>query len=378
MKMLYLSTWDFSNEEFDGVCKKIYSQIGVFEQNKCEVDLVYIKDDQVIYREDKKEKKIGRVGSIKKTPAYVLMYRVLKHKKYNWVYNRYGMMDPFYYRVLRRLHKNGARVLIEIPTYPYIDEVPKGFLYKVMISLDKIYSARLRGYVDRIATYSLDNEIFGIKTINIKNGIDFFKIRIKNKKAYNGVIDLIGVAHLSKWHGFDRVIKGLYEYYLEKEENKPIINFHIVGRGEALAGYQDLVKKYHLNGHVIFYGDKGGGELDKIYDECDIAVSSLGLHRIGITEQASVLKSREYGAKGMPMISSITIDVFKAQDFKYISYFPEDETPIPMDEIIELYQLVMEEKNDVRKVIREYTYKRCDISVALQPIIDYMKGAENE
>lgn len=43
MKILYLSTWDFTNEESDGVCKKIYSQIAVFEKKGYEVDFIFIK-----------------------------------------------------------------------------------------------------------------------------------------------------------------------------------------------------------------------------------------------------------------------------------------------------------------------------------------------
>lgn len=376
MKLLYLSTWDFTNEDSDGVCKKIYSQITVFEKNGYKVDFIYIKDGKIFYREEKNLQIIGNVGSIKKTPAYLKMYKYLKNKKYDWVYNRYGMMDTFYYRVLKRLHKNGAKILIEIPTYPYMNEIPHGLLYKIMIKWDEVYSKKLVKYVDRIATYSLDDDIFGIRTIKIKNGIDFSKIRMKERKTDNGAIDLIGVAHLSKWHAFDRVINGLYEYYL-KEVNTSI-NFHIVGIGDYLAEYENLVQKCGLEKHVFFYGNKSGEELDAIYDQCDIAVSSLGLHRIGITEQASVLKSREYAAKGMPMISSIIIDVFQPDDFQYIYYFPQDETPIDMERIIEFYNMLITKKEDSREIIRNYAYEKCDNSVVLLPIINYMKEVGDE
>lgn len=243
------------------------------------------------------------------------------------------MMDTFYYRVLKRLYRNGARILIEIPTYPYIHEIPSGLLYNLMILWDRIYIKKMSDCVERIATYSLDEQIFGIQTINIKNGIDFSKIKIKDTKMHDGIINLIGVAHLSKWHAYDRVIKGLHEYYTTAA-NETIINFHIVGIGDSLQEYKSLVQEYELQNHVIFYGNKYGDELDEIYDKCDIAVSSLGLHRIGVKNQASVLKSREYAAKGMPMISSIEIDVFKEKEFKYIRYFPEDETPIDMKKVL--------------------------------------------
>lgn len=372
MKLLYLSTWDFSNEKSDGVCKKIYSQIAVFEKHGYEVDFICLKDGNIFYKEGGLERIIGHVGSTKKTPAYIKMYKSLKNKKYDWVYNRYGMMDTFYYRVLKRLYRNGARILIEIPTYPYIHEIPSGLLYNLMILWDRIYIKKMSDCVERIATYSLDEQIFGIQTINIKNGIDFSKIKIKDTKMHDGIINLIGVAHLSKWHAYDRVIKGLHEYYTTAA-NETIINFHIVGTGDSLQEYENLVREYELQNHVIFYGNKCGDELDEIYNRCDLAVSSLGLHRIGIKDQASVLKSREYAAKGMPMISSILIDVFKPEDFKYICYFPEDETPINIEKILNFYSEITKDKKDFRHEIREYAYSKCDKSVVMMPIINYMK-----
>lgn len=377
MKLLYLTTWDFTNEQADGVCKKIRSQISVFENYGYEVDIILIRNGKVIYRECGKEREIAAVGSVKKAPAYFKMYQTLKNKKYDWVYNRYGMMDTFYYRVLKRLHQNGARILVEIPTYPYIHEIPKGILYSLMILWDKLYINKLSDCVERIATYSLHEQIYGIKTINIKNGIDFSLIKIKEEKTEDGTLDLIGVAHLSKWHAYDRVIKGLHEYYTTAA-NETIINFHIVGTGDSLQEYENLVREYELQNHVIFYGNKCGDELDEIYNRCDLAVSSLGLHRIGIKDQASVLKSREYAAKGMPMISSILIDVFKPEDFKYICYFPEDETPINIEKILNFYSEISKSKQDIRHEIREYAYSRCDKSVVMMPIINYMKEKENE
>lgn len=78
MKLLYLSTWDFSNEKSDGVCKKIYSQIAVFEKHGYEVDFICLKDGNIFYKEGGLERIIGHVGSTKKTPAYIKMYKSLK------------------------------------------------------------------------------------------------------------------------------------------------------------------------------------------------------------------------------------------------------------------------------------------------------------
>lgn len=372
MKILYLTTWDFTNEETDGVCKKIYSQVAIFEKNGYAVDIIYINNNKIIYKEDGVKKVIGRVGTIKKTLAYIKIYKYIKFKKYSWVYNRYGMMDTFYYRVLKRLYKNGAKILVEIPTYPYRKELPKGLLYGIMDVWDKLYINRLKKVVCRILTYSLDDEIYNIKAIKLINGVDFAKIKVRNFKKKSNVIDLVGVANLTKSQGYDRVIEGIYEYYSNFANNIEI-NFHIVGNGSELLNYKTLVEKYSLEKHVFFYGTKGGQELDAIYDKCDIAVSSLGLHRVGIVTQASVLKSREYGAKGFPMISSILIDAFLPDDFKFIRYFPENDTPIDMNQIVDFYESLLNERNDIRYEIRNYAFQKCDQSNAFLPAIDYMK-----
>lgn len=376
MKLLYLSTWDFSQEEADGVCKKIYSQMAAFEKNGYDVDLIYIKNGEVRYREYKQERVIAKVGAIRKTPAYMKMYRHIRNKKYDWIYNRFGMMDPFYYRVLKRFHRNGARILIEIPTYPYTGQIPPGLLYKLMVKWDDIYTGKLKKYVERIATYSLDEKIFDIPTIKIKNGIDFEKTAVKEEKLPTDEIDLIGVAHLSKWHGYDRVIEGMHQYYAETE-NRPIINFHIVGDGEVLSEYKQLVSNLNLDKHVFFYGNQCGRALDEIYNKCDIGVSSLGLHRTGVTEQTSELKSREYSAKGLPVISSTIIDIFKPGEYKYVQYVPQDDTPIDMHQIVHFYQTFSQE-GDIRYKIRDYAYKKCDQSVVSLPVIGYMKGMNYE
>ena len=183
---------------------------------------------------------------------------------------------------------------------------------------------------------------------------------------------LIGVANVSKWHGFDRVIYGIKEYISSYKEGTKV-RFHIVGEGTELEKYKQIVEDNDLKDDVIFYGKKQGEELDAVYDMCDIAISSLGLHRIGIYTQASVLKSREYAAKGVPMISSILIDIFPAETYKYIKYFSEDDTPIDIKEMLKWYQDLQSEEEDMRYMIRDYAIDKCDQSVVMEKVMAYMK-----
>ena len=47
----------------------------------------------------------------------------------------------------------------------------------------------------------------------INNGLDLSSIRIKEKNKDNKKLNILSIANNSKWHGYDRVIKGMYEYY---------------------------------------------------------------------------------------------------------------------------------------------------------------------
>ncbi len=371
MKVLYLSTWDFSNEESDGVCKKIYSQISVFEKNGYEVDFTYIKDEKVIYKESGVEKVLGKVGSIKKTPAYIIMYKALKDKAYDWVYNRYGMMDTFYYRVLKRLHKNGARILIEIPTYPYEGEKPKGILYQFMFWWDKIYSNRLKKVAERIITYSQDEKIFGVTTIQVMNGIDTDSIKPVHSMKNGSEIHLLMVALMQPHHGYERLLYGLRQYYDQGGTRR--VFCHFVGDGPEKAVYEKIVKDCKLGEYVYFYGIKGGKELDAVYDKIDIGVCSLGGYKKGIF-LSSELKAREYLAKGIPIISGIEIDIFGFIDKNSFLQLPNDESIVNINDIIKFYDEIYKESHQVvAKKIRMIAKRYIDMGAVMKSVCGYME-----
>lgn len=371
MKLLYLTTWDFTNEQADGVCKKIRSQISVFENHGYEVDIILIRNGKVIYREGGKEREIAVVGSVKKTPAYFKMYKTLKNKKYDWIYNRYGMMDTFYYRGLKRLHQNGARVLIEIPTYPYKGEKPQGILYQLMFWWDEVYTKKLKRVTDRIITYSQDEEIFGVSTIEIMNGVDVEAIKpVQKEEKTDDTIDLLIVALMQPYHGYERLLKGLHSYY-QKGGTRDIF-CHFVGDGPEKHYYEELTEEYGLNSRIRFYGMQGGDDLDKIYNKVDIGICSLGCYKKGIY-WSSELKSREYLSKGIPIVAGINIDILKVISKEFYLQFPNDDSEINLEEIIDFYDKIYKnDRRNVAKAIRDMARKYIDIETTMQPICVYI------
>lgn len=376
MKLLYLSTWDFKNEPADGVCKKIRAHIAAFEKRGYMVDFIYIQDTKLLYRKNGIEEQVGTLGKIKKIPAYIKLISVLKKEEYDCVYNRYGLADPFYNCVIRELHKNGARIFVEVPSYPYECERESGVLTWGFYKLDVICRKRLKNYVENIITYMEYDEIIGIPTIQLINGIDVSGVEsIKNYDRDENAIHLLVVTLMMRHHGFERIIEGLYLYYHNGGMRNIQIDF--VGDGSERSYYEKLVMDYQLDNHVIFHGMKGGQELNEFYEKADFGVAAMGLYKDNIF-LTSELKSREYLAKGLPIISGAQIDLFKDNPKWFYLKFPENETPINIGEIVSLYDKMINEKTkqEIIREIRSFVEEKADMYNTFKPLFRAMESGK--
>ena len=155
--------------------------------------------------------------------------------------------------------------------------------------------------------------------ITIGNGLDVNSVPIRIAKPYVDTeleLHILCVANVSKWHGLDRLLKGMATYC-----SNTCIIFHIAGEGAQIPLLKQLVEKLNLQDSVIFHGFKTGDELDTLFNSCHIAVGSLGIHRIGLNE-ASILKAREYCARGIPYIIACADRIFQMIFLTFIGYLP--------------------------------------------------------
>ncbi|MCI9462613.1 MAG: glycosyltransferase family 4 protein [Lachnospiraceae bacterium] len=297
-------------------------------------------------------------------------------------YVRFLAGDRYFVQFLKQLRQNNpqAKILLELPDYPttwyMTTSLLYTFLYFPIIIKDWNAGRKYKKYVDRIVIPQEIENAFHIPVLSIENGINVSDVRCREPEETE-VIRIIAVAGMCNFHGYDRLIEGLKEYYAHNGERK--IELHMVGGkeepGNELSRYRDLCTKYHLEKNIFFYGEKKGEELDKIYDKCNLAAGSLGMYRIGY-KMASSLKIREYLAKGMPVITGSKVDVFEKKDFPYYLEFENNGTPIKMQKVIEFYDSIYGEKNmhTVNKEIRDYAAHNCDMKNALQNVIDYIQG----
>jgi len=356
MKSIFLIFHGFSH--YSGISKKISYQKEALEQCGVETQLCYLDIDKKGYHKRMIDNDIlenygkGITAKIKRRTKYSGLYNYIISHNIDFLYIRTSHnANPFLIRFLKKLKRSGVKVIMEIPTFPYDQEYKmiNRTADRIRFFIDKKYRCKLAKYLYRIVTFSNDNKIFGTPTINISNGVDFDRIKIKNsKKQTQNCINLLGVAEIHPWHGFDRIISGLANYY--KKDRSIKVLFNIVGFGDLdeIKHLKKLITENNLETFVKLSGPKTGDELDAQFEKADFGVASLGRHRSGITHMKS-LKNREYAARGIPFIYSEIDESF--ENMQYIIKAPANDMPINIEKIVQFYYSHSFEPIDIRNSI---------------------------
>ena len=280
--------------------------------------------------------------------------------------------NPWLIHFFKKLRDAGVHAVTEIPTYPYDAEfVGFPFQTRMNLKVDQLFRHKLYAQMDAIVTFSDAKEIFGQRTINISNGVDFDSIPLHQPSAVShqsSELHLIGVAEVHYWHGYDRMIAGIGEYY--KNGGKKDVFFHVVG-GVGLSemydsihapGFAELIEKYDIKEHVIFHGQLFGDELDAVFNQCQFAIGSLARHRSGITV-IKTLKNREYATRGIPFIYSEQDSDFDEQP--YVLKIPADESPVDMNKIWNFMDSFQMKPVEIRKTVEHLTW-----TIQMQKVVD--------
>ena len=377
-KLLYIAAVEIKRNKPDGVAKKVMNHVRVFKDVFDTILLCYGENGIKIEQNGGDEVVAYRKGLHRKFQIYSLALELCKSHQCDYVYIRYPRSDPKFLNLVKKIHTLGSQIVIEIPTYPYGLEVPHKAILKsnIYLCVDKYYRNKLKKYVQRIVTYSDDPYIWGIQTIQTINGISFDYNRIRHCADHES-INLISCAYYYECHGCDRLIRGIKKYY-DKAGDRNIV-FHIVGEGSSVPQYKELVKELKIENHVIFHGFCTGDKLATIYDISDIGVNSLAIHRLGLKKE-STLKTKEYAAKGLPVISSYPVDAFSKKDqTKYVHLVPGDDSDICVQEIVNFYDRIYDgDKQTVANSIRTASKNVCDMRVTLNPVISFYMGNRKE
>lgn len=292
-------------------------------------------------------------------------------------------IDVLYFRIPRPVNKlfNFAKKrdlikIIEIPTYPFENEFKKTFSRIEYNLFWKNGMKKFKDFADIIVAISSDNTLnVDKKFVLISNGIRLEDIKMKNhNQNKRSSINLLSIANVAFWHGYDRIIKGLDEYY--KKNSKKEVYYHCVGEGAELENLKSLAKELKLEKYVIFHGTKVGKELDKIVDESDIALGSLGFHRSGL-RGGSPLKAREYCARGIPFVIAYD-DWDFPESFQYVFRIPQDDSPVDIDKVINWYEDLSKKHPDYSLEMRKYAEENLSWDAKMKPVIEKIKELARE
>lgn len=368
MKGIYIYSTNEKDYESNGESKKVLSQIKAFEEAQVKMKLL----DAIL--DLKVHKLLYRLPGFGVYSNSFINECLNEAKNTDFIYIRKNIFDKSYIKLLRKLRRENQKIkiFVEIPTYPYFQEwdrlIDRPFIWKEKKSIPKVKNENL---VDYYMTLSDDDFIFGIKTIKLNNCINVGDISPKQMSHSFDEIHMIGVALLTSWHGFDRVIKGLYEYY--KEDRVKKVFFHIVGEGTELNTLKSLTKKLNLEEYVKFEGKLQSNKLNHLYDISNIGIGSLAPYRKGLNETKS-LKHREYCAKGIPFVKAGQDKTFDS--YKYCLSTSNDETPIDINQIVDFVDEI--DYTIAIKEMREYAEEKLNWKNYINTILSKVNETEEK
>lgn len=351
MKGLYFVYGDFNFDKPTGIDKKILAQLKCFQMRGLDIKL------QILKREK------GSFWNYNKSYSNVDFIYFRKSTTIDWRFCSF-------FKHLKQDNPNIV-VFMEIPTFPYDGEGFSNIYGKIVLLIDHFFRLKINKFIDRIILVAghTERELWGIKTICMRNGIQVSDISPRIAHEESAAINISCIARFSPWHGYERLIRGIHNYYTCG--GKRNIQLHMVGDGIELENYKNLTESLNLKNHITYYGPLYDEKLNDIYNQTDIGCCSLGRYKTNINV-VSDLKSREFLAKGIPLICGCIVDALDEIDFRYAIYFPNDDSDIDIKKVIDFYDtlLAVESREEITESIRKLAFKLVDVNSTFSEVLE--------
>lgn len=314
----------------DGVSKKVFGQVQALKNIGNEVAFIYPQESESAYN-------LYLDGALfikdmYSGNSYNNIFEYVKCNKFDILFIRYvSIATPEFLLFLSKCKNYVKKIVIEIPTYPYDGEISLTSIKQLYKTLRERLSRKfMYRWVDCVLTYSTENVIYRIPTIRISNA-PAYSLPLRKARPISSPIRFIAVANIAFWHGLDRFVQGVANYYSNGGNEK--MHVTIVGGGDTkiIHKLKEQVNSNGLQNIIQFVGSKDGAELTALFDNADIAIGSLGRHRTGIVQLKS-LKNVEYAMRGIPFFYSEGNTDF--DDKPYILRVPADDSAIDMQTVI--------------------------------------------
>ena len=353
MKFLYASFISRTKQN-SGILKKVIGQtcgvakLGWDARYTClDGDCVLLnRGDEILAR---REVPHGLRWRARQNAVTERICEIVREEKPDAVYLKGFLANPYARRAAEcaKSANRGCKGIYEVATYPYWGEYrrffrvdlqnrdARSFAGHLLETAQHLGTAfRMKRHVDALVVFGRPVErLWGIPAVTVDNGVDVDSIAPRKAEAGGPgrEIRLLGVAGTSVAHGYSRVLEGIAAYRKSQPEGGPPVRFSLVGANETIRQLRRQAESLGLQGSVEFLGYKNAQELSELYGECDAAVSSLGVYRIGLTH-LSPLKSREYCAAGIPFLYAYEDTL--PPDAPFAMKLPNDPTPVDIPAVV--------------------------------------------
>ena len=367
MTGLYVARLDLAQPHLLGVARKISDQMAALGNAGLPLELLCIRHGAISIG----EKAPSPVGAIRRRLVHHLHF----HKAFrdaaehaDFVYIRYQGAPPDFISSLRQLRRTrpDLPILIEFPSWPYHTE-RKSVRQKLAGMLQDRGTGQLAGVVDRIVTFSQQTDILNIPTLRTDNGVAVTDLPVKPVPEKDSPITLVGVANLSFWHGYDRIIAGLAEY--TPGAGMPDVQFDIAGGGAELPKLRAQIERLGLQKTARLLGPVHGQDLDDLLNKAHIGISSIGMHRLDV--DTSNIKSREFCARGLPFCIGYPDGDFPA-DFPLVHHVCANDSPVDIARLVNWYKDLRSTEPDYPQKLRAHAEAHLSWDAKMAPVVDWL------
>lgn len=341
MKILYITEQNLHNTS--GISQKIRGQLKVWRDSGHEVEVVDFHS-LTLFRKDSEtqisSKSLnipGRLNTFLRVwRNFYVLSQFVRGQKYDIVYSRTVPWSPGYFLI-----SNYVPTIIEINSDDEFEARKRSiFTYLYVKFTRKMLLSSAKAFISVSRELAEKNKIHNNRNKVISNG---HESSTHLARSSHSNIRLVFTGTHKPWHGQDKLLR--------LAASIPEFEFHIVGNFPQIGSAAN----------VIYHGERTNKETLAIISECDIGVSSLALHRAGLSE-ASPLKSREYLAMGLPIIIAYNDTDLSEEDF--VLNIGNTETNVE-DHITEIKKFCCLRKNDMKITdeIRSFFEKNLSFSV---------------
>ncbi|WP_299456778.1 glycosyltransferase [uncultured Microscilla sp.] len=392
MKLIYLYS---GGMQASGVQKKVVNKIKTLNQLGVETKGIFVANtEKEVNYPDLNIKvvpyQITNVPKIYSAPFFWRLHvyyenkifydtldKALQKEDFDLILFRYPIWyaDFNFLRFMKKYHK---KIVFEHNTIETVEMKAykrEGFRQKYLLFNEKNVAPRalkhakgIIGVCKEITDYEINRVGHKLTGQTISNGFDVESVDVRTPPDYDQkeLRILFSSGFAGKWHGLDRLIEGLHLY-------KGDVNVKLQVIGNVMEEIHFLVEKYNLKDQVEFLGNMTNEEASQVFDECHIAASSMGMHRNGLQE-AATLKTREYLSRGIPFfISNIDVDLVNNE---FISFFytkiPADDTPVSIEDIVNFTEQVMQNSQHAQDM-RNFAKQNIDYQLKMNELKNFLE-----